>query len=218
MHHRGSLPAVVHPLYMIFKIFGLKEMITFFRGHYKEIRLILAGTSIGAGIGVLILYGFSGTFLWSLTGGLANPADVPSPFVGSPAPNFALQTLSGSPISLSDVKGKVVLLNFWATWCAPCQLEMPLLQARASQYPADLVILGIDYNEDPTLVQDFVSNLKITFPILLDPGSKVQDLYRVRGYPTTVFVDGDGIIRVVQIGELSGTMLDNYLKRLGIGT
>jgi thiol-disulfide isomerase/thioredoxin len=197
-------------------------MITFFRGHNKEIRLILAGASIGAGIGVLILFGFSGifpwTFPWSLTGSLSTSADVPSPFVGSPAPNIELQTLSGSLINLSDMKGRVVLLNFWATWCAPCQLEMPLLQARASQYPTDLVILGIDYNEDPALVRDFVTNLKITFPILLDPGSKVQDLYRVRGYPTTVFVDGQGVIRVVQIGELSGTMLDNYLKKLGIGT
>jgi thiol-disulfide isomerase/thioredoxin len=193
-------------------------MTTFFRGHFKEIRLILAGVSIGAGLGVVILFGFSGAIPGFSTGSLTNPADVPSPIVGAPAPEFELQTLAGTRLRLSDMKGKVVLLNFWATWCAPCQQEMPLLQSRASRYPADLVLLGIDFNENPSVVQDFVTNLYITFPILLDPGSKVQDLYRVRGYPTTIILDGQGIIRVVQIGELSGTMLDNYLKKLGIGT
>jgi thiol-disulfide isomerase/thioredoxin len=193
-------------------------MTTFFRGHFKEIRLILAGISIGAGLGVVILFGFSGAIPGLLNGSLTNPADVPSPIVGASAPEFELQTLTGSRLRLSDMKGKVVLLNFWATWCAPCQQEMPLLQSRASRYPADLVLLGIDFNENPSVVQDFVTNLNITFPILLDPGSKVQDLYRVRGYPTTLILDGQGIIRVVQIGELSGTMLDNYLKKLGIGS
>ena len=193
-------------------------MTTFFRGHFKEIRLILAGISIGAGLGVVILFGFSGAIPGLLTGSSTNPVDVPSPMVGAPAPEFELQTLTGSRLRLSDMKGKVVLLNFWATWCAPCQQEMPLLQSRASRYPTDLVLLGIDFNENPSVVQDFVTNLNITFPILLDPGSKVQDLYRVRGYPTTLILDGQGIIRVVQIGELSGTMLDNYLKKLGIGS
>ena len=193
-------------------------MMTFLRGHFREIRLILAGICIGAGLGVVILFGFGGTIPWSLTSSLANQADVPSPFVGAQAPDFALHSLNGSLLRLSDVKGKVVLLNFWATWCTPCQLEMPLLQSRASQYPEGLVILGIDFNENPALVQDFVTNLKITFPILLDPGAKVQDLYRVRGYPTTIILDSLGVIRVVQIGELSGTMLDNYLKELGIGS
>jgi thiol-disulfide isomerase/thioredoxin len=196
----------------------LKEMTTFFRGHFKEIRLILAGISIGAGLGVVILFGFSGAIPGLLTGSSTNPVDVPSPMVGAPAPEFELQTLTGSRLRLSDMKGKVVLLNFWATWCAPCQQEMPLLQSRASRYPTDLVLLGIDFNENPSVVQDFVTNLNITFPILLDPGSKVQDLYRVRGYPTTLILDGQGIIRVLQIGELSGTMLDNYLKKLGIGS
>ena len=193
-------------------------MTTFFRGHFKEIRLILAGISIGAGLGVVILFGFSGAIPGLLTGSSTNPVDVPSPMVGAPAPEFELQTLTGSRLRLSDMKGKVVLLNFWATWCAPCQQEMPLLQSRASRYPTDLVLLGIDFNENPSVVQDFVTNLNITFPILLDPGSKVQDLYRVRGYPTTLILDGQGIIRVLQIGELSGTMLDNYLKKLGIGS
>jgi peroxiredoxin len=168
-------------------------------------------------LGVVIFYGFNGTTPLLFTGGLADQMDIPSSLVGAPAPDFELQTLSGSGLRLTDLRGKVVLLNYWATWCTPCQQEMPLLQDRAVRYPTELVILGINYNEPASLVQDFVTNLKITFPILLDPGSKIQDLYRVRGYPTTVIVDVQGVIRVVHIGGLSGTMLDDYLKKLGIG-
>lgn len=191
---------------------------TFLKGVRKEIRLIIAGLCIGAGLGLVILFGFNENIPLPLTGGLANQADVPSPIVGQPAPNIELQTLNGARISLGDLKGKVVLLNFWATWCVPCQQEMPLLQDRASRFPENLVVLGINYNEPSSLVQDFVTGLKITFPILLDPGAKTQALYRVRGYPTTVIVDGQGVIRFVHIGELSGAVLDDYLKKLGIGT
>jgi thiol-disulfide isomerase/thioredoxin len=189
---------------------------TLIRGHSKEIRLIMAGLCIGTGLGIMIVFGFSGTIKLPLSGGLKGSEDVPSPFVGAPAPNFELQTLSGSQISLSDLKGKVVLLNFWATWCVPCRQEMPLLQDRAISYPSRLVVLGINYDEPANLVQDYVTSLKISFPILMDPGSKVQALYRVRGYPTTVIVDGQGIIRFFHIGELSDTILDDYLKQLGI--
>lgn len=188
------------------------------RGHMKIIQLILAGLCIGAGFGLVIVYGFNWDFLTSPSGGTVDQSGLPSPFVGYRAPGFELQTLSGSSINLSSVQGRVVILNFWATWCGPCQQEMPLLQARAVQFPNSLVILGINYDEPASLVQDFVTSLKISFPILLDPGSKVQNLYRVRGYPTSVFVDSSGIIRIVHIGELSSTMLDNYLKELGIGS
>ena len=189
-----------------------------FKGVRKEIRLIIAGLCIGAGLGLVFLFGFNGNISLPLTGNLASQADVPSPIVGQPAPNIDLQTLSGNRISLTDLKGKVVLLNFWATWCVPCQQEMPLLQDRASRFPENLVVLGINYDEPSSLVQNFVTGLKITFPILLDPGAKTQALYRVRGYPTTVIVDGQGVIRFVHIGELSSTVLDDYLKKLGIET
>lgn len=188
------------------------------RGHAKIFHLLLAGLCIGAGIGMVIVYGFNWDFLTSPGGGMVDQAGLPSPFVGNRAPDFELQTLSGSTIRLSGLQGKVVILNFWATWCAPCQQEMPLLQARADQYQSSLVILGINYDEPANLVQDFVTKLDITFPILLDPGSKIQNLYRVRGYPTSVIIDKSGVIRIVHIGELSSTMLDNYLKKLGIGS
>ena len=189
---------------------------TFLKGVRKEIRLIIAGLCIGTGLGLVFLFGFNGNIPLPLTGKLVSQANVPSPIVGQPAPNFELQTLSGDRINLSDLKGKVVLLNFWATWCVPCQQEMPLLQDRASHFPESLVVLGINYNEPSSLVLNFVKGLKITFPILLDPGARTQGLYRVRGYPTTMIVDGQGVIRVVHIGELSSAVLDDYLKRLGI--
>ncbi len=188
----------------------------FLRGFPRQVRLILAGICIGAGLGVIILFGFNGTFPLSLPASLAGQPDAPSPFVGHPAPEFELTGLSGSPVKLSDYRGKVVLLNFWATWCIPCQQEMPLLQDRASRYPDKLVILGVNDDEPASLVEDFTTGLKITFPILLDPGAKVQATYRVRGYPTSIIIDGSGVIRYVHIGQLSGTMLDTDLKELGI--
>lgn len=191
---------------------------TFLKGVRKELRFIIAGLCIGVGLGLVFFFEFNGNIRLPLTGNLANQADVSSPSVGQPAPNFELQTINGDRLSPSDLKGKVVLLNFWATWCVPCQQEMPLLQDRASRFPENLVVLGINYDEPSSLVRDFVTGLKITFPILLDPGAKAQILYRVRGYPTTVILDGQGMIRVVHIGELSSAVLDDYLKKLGIGT
>jgi peroxiredoxin len=193
-------------------------MMAFLRGYQRHIRLLLAGICIGAGLGIVILFGFGGKIPLPWMNGLTTPAEVPYPIIDQPAPDFNLRTVEGDSLTLSAFKGKIVLLNFWATWCVPCQQEMPLLQDRARRYPSNLAVMGINDDETPSLVQDFATGLEITFPILLDPGSKVQDLYRVRGYPTSIFIDSQGIIRIVHIGELSGTMLDDYLKKLGIGS
>jgi peroxiredoxin len=136
--------------------------------------------------------------------------------VDSPAPDFSLETLDGEAIRLSDLRGKVVALNFWATWCAPCRLEMPDLQARAEQHPDRLAVLGVDFDESPEEVAAFRDELGVGFPLLLDPGAEVQRLYRVLGYPTTFFIDEQGIIRFHHIGLMSEGQLDDYLSRLGL--
>jgi peroxiredoxin len=138
----------------------------------------------------------------------------PAPEVGALAPEIALLSLPGDQLRLSALRGQVVLINFWATWCGPCKLEMPAIQARYND--GGFAVLAVDFNEPADQVQIFVDDLDLSFPILLDPGGQVQELYRVRGYPTTFFVDADGVIQILHIGEMSADTLDNYLVQMGV--
>ncbi|MEX2161931.1 MAG: TlpA disulfide reductase family protein [Anaerolineales bacterium] len=138
----------------------------------------------------------------------------PAPEVGALAPDFKLQTIQGEAVSLGDLRGQIVLVNFWATWCGPCKLEMPAIQERYND--GGFAVLAIDFNEPLDQVQAFVVDLGLEFPILLDPGGAVQELYRIRGYPTTFFVDAHRIIRIVHIGEMSAGLLDDYLAQMGV--
>jgi peroxiredoxin len=126
---------------------------------------------------------------------------VPAP--GRPAPDFELQSLDGQTISLRDLRGRPVLLNFWATWCGPCRIEMPLLQ-EVSEDPEwseeGLVMLAVNLGETPSLVREFVGKNNLTFTILLDTSGKVGTLYNVAAIPMTYFIDEDGIIRETKIG------------------
>jgi cytochrome c biogenesis protein CcmG, thiol:disulfide interchange protein DsbE len=140
--------------------------------------------------------------------------NAPAPDVGAPAPDFTALTPQGEPVKLSELRGQVVLINFWATWCAPCRVEMPAIQARYNR--GGFSVLAIDFDERAELVQAFVNDLGLSFPVLLDPGGEIQNLYRVRGYPTSFFIDADGIIRVLHIGDMSQTELDDYLSQLGV--
>lgn len=106
--------------------------------------------------------------------------------------DFTLTDLSGKSWALKDLKGKVVLLNFWATWCPPCRKEMPDLEALYQRFaPQGLVILGIDDEDAPT-VQPFIAQHGITYPVLLDPGRKVNTLFQIDGIPKTFVYDRDG--------------------------
>ncbi|HEY4718612.1 MAG TPA: redoxin domain-containing protein [Anaerolineales bacterium] len=138
----------------------------------------------------------------------------PAPEVGALAPDFALQTLQGDRASLSVLRGQVVLVNFWATWCGPCRLEMPAIQA--SYNHGGFAVLAVDFNEPAQQVQTFVDELGLSFPILLDPGGSVQELYRVRAYPTSFFVDAAGVIQIMHIGEMSADTLEAYLIQMGV--
>jgi peroxiredoxin len=138
----------------------------------------------------------------------------PSPTVGSPAPPFELETPGGETLSLEDFRGQVVLLNFWATWCGPCRLEMPAIQARYER--GGFEVLAVDFDEPAEQVAAFMEELGLTFPALLDPGGEIQRLYQVRGYPSSFFVDENGIIRVQHIGIMSEAQLDGYLTEMGV--
>ncbi len=141
-------------------------------------------------------------------------AAVSSPQVGAHAPDFTLQTLQGETLSISDLRGQVILVNFWATWCGPCRLEMPAIQARFES--TDLAVLAVNFDEPPEQVQAFVDELGLSFTTLLDPGGEIQLLYQVRGYPTTYFVDEEGTIKILHIGFMNEDQLDGYLQEMGL--
>lgn len=136
--------------------------------------------------------------------------------IGSPAPDFVLEDLSGNPVKLSDLKGRLVVLNFWATWCTPCRTEMPEFQEIYQQNQPDLVVLGINLEQSSGEIQDFISQLSITYPILLDNKGQVSRLYKVIQLPNTYFIDRQGILRIRHIGFLSSNQFQEYLDRVGV--
>ena len=125
-----------------------------------------------------------------------------APKVGYFAPNFRLASLSGEEISLAGLRGKVVLINFWATWCTPCRAEMPSLEMLYSVFKDDdFEILAISNDvEGERVVRPFIQSLGLTYPILLDPDYRVDEKYLIQSVPTTFLVDRDGVITHQFIG------------------
>lgn len=116
--------------------------------------------------------------------------------VGNLAPNFLIKNLKGDESALSKYRGKVVLINFWATWCGPCRAEMPSMEALYQTYARkdfEILAISIDMVEDAP-IQEFIDGLSLTFPVLLDKELKVNNLYQVRVVPTSILVDRKGII------------------------
>jgi peroxiredoxin len=184
----------------------------------KVILILTAGLLIGAGLGVLVIIGIRDSSLFGSsaeTGAQGNPPIAPRK--GALAPDFDLKSLSGEKVSLRDFGGKIVLLNFWATWCAPCRIEMPAIQSRFEQHRSELEVLAINFDEPSDQVQAFVQELGLTFTVLLDPGGEVQRLYQIRGYPTTYIVDESGVVAIQHIGIMTEQQLDEYLSQVGVG-
>ena len=187
--------------------------------HKKE---LLAGTILGLMIGILIF--------------LTNPAlrslDIPNHLLpttsndpngtgakpGATAPDFTLADVhTDQPVSLSDFIGRPVILNFWATWCGPCKIEMPHLQnAHNNYHSSGVTILAINSGEDPNTVLDFASELNLTFPILLDNMGTVQHLYQIRGFPSTIFIYKDGTVAHNHVGMLSEEILNQRIEQISL--
>lgn len=186
-----------------------------------RLRPSAAFTAIGVLLGAAL-----GVILWRGIPQPAEPAPTPeagitpvtAPLVGARAPEFSAPSVDGETYRLSEQQGRPVILNFWATWCEPCRAEMPLLEARARELAdAGLLIVGVNFDEPEAVVREYRDDLGLTLPLLLDPGGKIQRLYRVVAYPTTFFVGRDGLIRAVHLGVLDENILDEYLAALGLG-
>ena len=137
------------------------------------------------------------------------------PLVGQPAPEIDLPTLDGRQVTLSGLRGRPVLINFWATWCIPCRDEFPLMAAAYEEHAADgLEILGIVHDDTPEGARDFAAEMGATWPLLLDGDDVAWHDYAGVGMPTSFFVDADGVIRAFSFGGFSEDGLAAQLKTI----
>lgn len=131
--------------------------------------------------------------------------------VGDQAPTFQLVLDDGRYLELADFAGRPVLINFWATWCGPCRLEMPELVAEANRNQ-DLVLLAVNVQEERERLEPFAEDFQMNMPIVQDANGDLRDLYGVRGMPTSVFIDRDGRIAHHVTGILTPQSLQGYLS------
>ena len=121
------------------------------------------------------------------------------------APDFTLKSQKNGNLKLSELRGKVVLINFWASWCGPCRQEMPVLDELYRHYRSlDFTILGVNVEQNSDDAKSLLKDVPVTFPILFDTENNISKLYDVKGMPSTVLVDRDGNIRYIHVGYQPG--------------
>ena len=139
----------------------------------------------------------------------------PRASVGQPAPAIVGTTLGGEPFDLAAHRGRPVLVNFWGPSCVPCRDEFPLLAAKLAEHEADgLVVVGILTDDPPEPARAFVDEYGATWPTVLDPDKALKTAYRVAARPQTYFIDGTGVIRSIQIGELTDADFEHQYARI----
>ena len=151
----------------------------------------------------ILLLGAGWTWFSRLPASIATAGQVPSPREGFPAPDFTLDTLNGESATLSAYRGKVVIVNLWASWCGPCRAEMPAIQkvyAANRQRGLEVLAVNSTFQDSQVDAQAFAQQLGLTFPILLDRDGAVSRRYLLRALPSTFFVDRKGVIRSVVFG------------------
>lgn len=149
----------------------------------------------------------------------ADPSLPVAPNIGALAPNFSLTTVDGEQVSLYDLRGKSVMVNYWVTWCVPCIEEMPVLEKLHREYQdQDFVMLSINgiAQDDLSTVMNTLGEFGVTFPVVLDKGDEVYNEFQVRFMPTSFFIDQQGVIRHIQLGSTTEdgfrTTIENLLS------
>ncbi len=128
------------------------------------------------------------------------------------APDFVLPKLDGGTVQLSDLRGQWVLVNFWATWCAPCREEMPYLAQLESKYAGNFTVLAVNMREPPAIIAPFVAELGLDLPILLQPDDATLLAYDVRGLPISVLIDPDGMVAMHTVGPLAVGVVERVVR------
>ena len=153
--------------------------------------------------------------LTALLLGLLGPAQASE--VSGPAPDFTLRSNTGKNLKLSEFRGQVVLLNFWASWCGPCRQEMPALEKLQKRYgKLGFTVLGVNVEEDSTQAKRMLREIRVSFPILYDTQNTASKLYQVSAMPTTVIIDRDGNMRYLHKGYKDGDerIYKKWVKKL----
>ena len=146
----------------------------------------------------LILLGFTLIFSTSVTYAASEK-------LSGKSANFTLKSRSGKNIKLSELRGEVVMLNFWASWCGPCRKEMPILEKIHKKYKKlGFTLLGVNVEQDTRAAKRYLKDVKVSFPILFDPANKTSKLYNVSAMPTTILIDRNGNKRFLHKGYKSG--------------
>jgi len=180
-------------------------------------------------VAVLVVIPIVALFGYGLT---RNPREIPSPLPGRPAPDFALMPMdapsSGEegvsapslPVRLSDHRGEVVVLNFWASWCIPCRDEHPALVAAAERYqPKGVIFYGVLYNDSPDAARRWLAEMGgQPYPTLLDPGSRTAIDYGLYGVPETFFIDREGKVVYKHIGPVTEAILTTRIEEILVGS
>jgi peroxiredoxin len=163
-------------------------------------------------VGGLLFLGIFATDGLALGGGpQEQPAAIDS---GSQAPDFTLETLDGETVTLSDFRGKVVFLNFWASWCPPCRAEMPSMERLNEVFDGrDFVMLAVNVEQDPASVRQFLEQNSHSFTVLLDPDQKAQRLYQVYRFPESFLIDKQGMVIKRFIGGRNWSSVE-FMERL----
>ena len=152
---------------------------------------------------VILLLGAAWTLLSADKSGGSTAGRVPAPQKGFLAPDFTLETLDGESVTLSDLRGQAVLVNFWATWCPPCRAEMPAFQEAYKDYEEQgfvIVAVNATLQDNPADIAAFIAEYGLSFPVVLDVEGEANRLYQVQSLPTSFFIDKEGVISEVVIG------------------
>ncbi len=181
------------------------------------LRLVaIAGIGLLIGLGAGLFIFLNGSVSENATGNAGISANTTDLGVGAVAPDFTtIDVATGEEVALSDLQGRPIMLNFWATWCGPCRIEMPHMQAAFEDHADEgLVILAVNNQEDLEQIQPFAEELGLTFNIGLDENGAIQNQYRIRAYPSSYFIDGDGKIASFHLGVLTEDQLSEQLSTI----
>ena len=155
-----------------------------------------------------------GVLLMTVPGIFTATSLASSGLAGQDAPDFVLKSASGSNLRLSEYRGDVVMINFWATWCGPCRQEMPLLNDLYLRYKrVGFSLLGVNIDDDSSRAMEMAEELGVSFPVLFDDRKEVSRLYQVEAMPVTVLVDREGKVRHVHLGYKPGYE-EKYLTQI----